>query len=85
MSTTPTGIHYMPICNDCVNAKGSECHTAECALWLHTVPDYPLNFVMALDQAAVEVVQAIQAMIEPRFEALHESIATLQGTVYDDD
>lgn len=30
------------ICEDCLEGKGSECHTPECALYLHKV-DLPIH------------------------------------------
>lgn len=64
-----TKYHYMPICDDCVKAKGNECHTPGCALWMHDVPSHPLNEYLALSQEAVGFCSVAEALVRAGIEA----------------
>ncbi len=43
------GIFYLPVCEPCTMGDGSECHTPECAFWMHAVPKDGCNVVLSLD------------------------------------
>lgn len=48
-----TDLRYVPICEPCIRGEGSECHTPECAFFLHDVPPDGCNPVMAVPGSAV--------------------------------
>lgn len=39
----PVRRYVIELCDACMRAEGSECHTPGCALWLNRVPDLPLT------------------------------------------
>jgi len=54
----PVRRYAIDLCDACMRAEGSECHTPGCALWLNRVPDLPLThnvFVCPLGECEHEM------------------------------
>jgi hypothetical protein len=59
MADDMPALRLFPICEPCVRGEGRECHTPNCALWMHDVPPDGLNEVFGQDTSALAAVEAL--------------------------